>query len=199
MGRFKSASLIEFLPLTPGRWRDLELLFGERGGVGGCWCMYWRLTHSEFEAKKGEANRKAMKGIVDSGEIPGIIAYVDRQPAGWCSLAPREAFPRLENSRVAKRVDDQPVWSVVCFFIAKPFRRQGLSVALLKAGIEHAREQGARIVEGYPVDPRKGSMPDPFAWTGIADGFVKAEFVEVARRSDSRPVMRYFIDPSMGG
>lgn len=112
---------------------------------------------------------------------------------GWCSVAPREAFPALERSRVLKRVDDQPVWSVVCFFIAKPYRRQGLTVSLLKAAAEYARQAGARIVEGYPEDPKKADIPAPFAFTGLASAFLQAGFVEVLRRSATRPIMRYTI------
>lgn len=184
---------IAFHPLTPDRWEDLDALFGARGAVGGCWCMHWRLTSAQFYAQKGEGNRQAMKGIVDSGEVPGIIAYVDGRPGGWCSIAPRDAFSRLDRSRVLKRVDDQPVWSVVCFFIAKPYRRQGLSVKLLAAAIAYAESRGAKIVEGYPVEPRKDEMPDVFAWTGLAAAFQQVGFQEVARRSETRPIMRYHL------
>ncbi|MFH0931574.1 MAG: GNAT family N-acetyltransferase, partial [Candidatus Zixiibacteriota bacterium] len=114
---------LKFNTVTPKRWKDLENLFGERGACGGCWCMWWRLSRSQFNKQKGEGNRKALKKIVDSGEIPGILAYADGKPIGWCSVAPREGFPVLERSRILKRIDEKPVWSVVCFFVAKPFRR----------------------------------------------------------------------------
>ena len=182
---------LAFHPLTADRFRDLERLFGQRGACGGCWCMWWRLKRSEFEKQKGENNRKALKRIVECGEIPGLLAYADGQPVGWCSVAPREAFGALERSRVLKRVDDRSVWSVVCFFVAKPFRRKGLTVALLRAAIEYAREQGARIVEGYPIEPKKSPAPDPFVWTGLPSAFRRVGFVEVARRSPTRPIMRF--------
>lgn len=184
---------LEFHPLSPERWKDLESLFGERGACGGCWCMWWRLKRSQFEKQKGEENRKALKKIVDSGEIPGLLAYANGQPIAWCSVAPRETFPVLERSRTLKRIDDQPVWSVVCFFVAKPFRRKGLTVKLLRASLEYAKEHGARIVEGYPVEPKKTSIPDAFAFTGLVSVFRKARFVEVLRRSETRPIMRYYI------
>ena len=182
---------LKFQPLTAERFRDLEQLFGKRGACGGCWCMWWRLKRSEFEKQKGERNRKALKRIVESGEIPGLLAYAGGQPVGWCSVAPREVFGALERSRVLKRVDDRSVWSVVCFFVAKPFRRKGLTVALLRAAIEYAREQGARIVEGYPIEPKKSPAPDPFVWTGLPSAFRRVGFVEVARRSPTRPIMRF--------
>ena len=144
--------------------------------------MYWRLSNKDFEAMKGDNNRKVMRSIVDSGEIPGIIAYVDDQPAGWCSVAPRQAFPRLENSRVARRVDDEPVWSVVCFFIHKDYRRLGVSEGLLQAAVNYAGEHGAKMVEGYPVEPKDQNMPAVFAYYGLASTFRGVGFVEVARR-----------------
>jgi GNAT superfamily N-acetyltransferase len=184
---------LEFHPLTQGRWPDLEKLFGPRGACGGCWCMWWRLTRIQFFRQKGEGNKKAFKATVDSGKMPGILAYAEGQPAGWCAVGPREAYPALERSRVLKRVDDKPVWSVVCFFVAKPFRRKGLTARLLGAALDYVKSQGGEIVEGYPVEPREGWTPDPFAYTGLASAFRKVGFVEILRRSETRPIMRYSI------
>lgn len=186
-------SILKFYPLTPERWKDLEALFGERGACGGCWCMWWRLKRSQFEKQKGQENKKNFRKIVNSGEIPGLLAYANGQPIAWCSIAPRETYSVLERSRILKRIDDKPVWSVVCFFVAKPFRYKGVTLKLLKAAVKYAKECKARIVEGYPVEPKKTSMPDAFAFTGLAATFHKAGFVEVLRRSETRPIMRYFI------
>jgi GNAT superfamily N-acetyltransferase len=184
---------LEFHPLAPDRWTDLEKLFGEKGACGGCWCMWWRLKRSQFEQQKGEGNRKALKRIVASGEIPGLLAYLHNEPVAWCSVAPRKAYATLERSRILAPVDDKPVWSVVCFFVAKPFRHKGVTMKLLKAAIEYVKRQGGRIIEGYPVEPRKARMPDAFAYTGLASTFRKAGFVEVIRRSETRPIMRYSV------
>jgi GNAT superfamily N-acetyltransferase len=158
--------------------------------------MLWRLKHSEFEKQKGDRNRSAMKSVVDSGQVPGLLGYVDGQSVGWCAIAPRENFVRLESSRILKRTDQQPVWSVACLFVAKPFRRRGVSKALLVAAAQHVRQRGGKIVEGYPVEPKKASIPDVFAWTGLASAFVRAGFVEIARRSPTRPIMRRVFDSS---
>ena len=182
---------LTFRPLTLDRWSDLEKLFGARGACGGCWCMSWRLHRAQYEQQKGARNKAAFKRIVANGPPPGVLAYAGAEPIGWCALAPREVHARLENSRVLARVDGQPVWSVTCFFVAKSFRRAGVSVQLLKAGVDLAAKLGARIVEGYPVEPKKNPMPDVFAWTGIASAFRKAGFKEVARRSPVRPLMRF--------
>ena len=177
-------------PLTPGRWKDLERLFGERGACGGCWCMWWRLSRSEFAKQKGAGNKRAFKKIVDSGEVPGLLAYQRGEPIGWCGIGPRERFPALERSRILKRVDDQPVWSVACFFVARPYRRKGVTRRLLLAAKQYARKQGATVLEGYPVDPGKSAMPDVFAWTGFASAFQASGFQEILRRSEKRPILR---------
>lgn len=178
-----------FTPLTPARWQDFETLFGKNGACGGCWCMWWREPRSEYSRLAYEGNRQAMQALVSSGRVPGLLAYLAERPVGWCSLAPREEFSVLERSRVLKRVDDQPVWSIVCFFVARPYRRQGLTLRLLQAAVEYARQNGARIVEGYPVDkPGKFMALEDF--TGTASTFRKAGFVEVERRSPARPIMR---------
>ncbi len=184
---------LEFHPLTSDRWTDLEKLFGKRGACGGCWCMWWRLTRSEYERLKGEGNRKAMRGIVDKGEIPGILAYARSIPVAWCSVAPRDRFSALSRSRILKQVDDKAVWSVVCLFVEKSLRNQGLSTQLLSCAVEYVKKQGGQIVEGYPVEPKKDRTPDVFAATGLASAFRKAGFIECARRSETRPIMRYHI------
>jgi len=185
-----TARELEFHPLTPDRWADLEALFGPRGACGGCWCMSWLLPRREFDLGKGAGNRAAFKSIVAAGGEPGILAYAGGAPVGWCAVAPRERYARLERARTLARVDDAPVWSIVCFFIAKGFRRSGLSVALIKAAAAHARERGATVLEAYPVEPYSDRMPAAFAWTGTASAFRKAGFVEAARRSRTRPIMR---------
>lgn len=184
---------LKFHSVTPSRWKDLENLFGERGACGGCWCMLWRLPRAKWQQQLGKKNRKALKKIVDSGEVPGILVYTGGEPIGWCAVAPRETFQLLERSRIMGKVDEKPVWSVVCFFVAKPFRQKGMSVAMLKAAAEYAGKKGAKIVEGYPVEPKRDRMPDVFANTGLASAFRQAGFKEVLRRSETRPIMRYFI------
>jgi GNAT superfamily N-acetyltransferase len=184
---------LEFHPVTPDRWHDLEKLFGERGACGGCWCMWWRLRRSEYDQKKGAGTKRALKKLIAMGQVPGLLAYAEGEPVGWCSVAPRQDFSALERSRILKPVDDQPVWSVVCFFVARPFRRKGVTQQLLTAAIEYARKQGAKIIEGYPVEPKTSSVPDVFVFTGLASAFRKAGFVQVVRRSETRPIMRYTI------
>jgi GNAT superfamily N-acetyltransferase len=181
---------LTFRALTKARWADLERLFGPRGAVGGCWCMYWRLRRSRFEKTKGEGNRRAFRRIVATAAPTGVLAYADGEPVGWCAVAPREDYPVLERSRILARVDGRPVWSVSCFFIARPFRHRDVGRRLLVAAVDFARRGGARIVEGYPVEPRAGALPDVFAWTGLASAFRRAGFKEILRRSPTRPIMR---------
>lgn len=181
---------LEVHPLDLRRWPDLEKLFGPRGACGGCWCMYWRLPRTRFEKQKGAGNKRALKKIAASGEVPGLLAYWKGEPVGWCSLAPREGFPVLDRSRVLKRVDDKPVWSVVCFFVARKHRRRGVSEALLRAAVAYARQRGVKIIEGYPIAPRTARAPDVFLWTGLEKAFRRTGFHEVARRSETRPILR---------
>ena len=152
--------------------------------------MYWLTRGKAFGTGKGEPNKKAMKTLADAGKKPGLIGYLDGVPAAWCALSPREAYDRLEHSKTLARVDDKPVWSVVCFFVAKGHRKHGLGTRMLEAAADHARSRGAAILEGYPTDTAGGTLPDPFVFSGLAEIFLKAGFEEVARRSKSRPIFR---------
>lgn len=156
--------------------------------------MWWRIKRSQFEKQKGEGNKKAFYQIVKSDKAPGIIAYVDSDPVGWCAVAPRDYFPVLDRSRILKQIDEKPIWSVVCFFVAKPYRKKGVSRELLQAAIKFVRSHGGKIIEGYPIEPKKDRMPEVFAWTGFASVFKSLGFKEVKRRSETRPIMRYYLE-----
>jgi GNAT superfamily N-acetyltransferase len=159
--------------------------------------MVWRRSRAAWERGKGSGNRAAFQRVVRKGPPPGILAYADGEPVGWCAVAPREAYVQLERSRVLKRIDAEPVWSVSCLFVARPYRRHGVSVALLRAAAEFAASRGARIVEGYPVEPYSGKMPDAFAWTGTVAAFRAAGYTEAARGSPKRPIMRLAVAPGL--
>ena len=188
----QSATDLIFHPVTADRWPDLERLFGPRGACAGCWCMFWRLRRAEFGRSPAAERRARLKGLVDAGQVPGILAYADDEPIAWVSLGPRESFPPLERSRTLKRVDEQPVWAIVCFLVAKPYRRQGLMVKLLQGAVAYAASQGAQIVEGYPVDPAEGHRVSGGSegYMGLASAFRKAGFAEVSRPSERRVIMR---------
>jgi GNAT superfamily N-acetyltransferase len=183
-------------PLTPSRWDDLVELFGDNGAWGGCWCMFFRVARKEFDAgtrNRGKENRAALKQLVERRSTPGLLAYIDGRPVGWCSVAPRSEFGRIERSPIVKPIDDEPsVWSIVCFYMHRGHRGEGVGTALLKAAVDHAARKGARIVEAYPVDPH-GKLSNADAYHGLVWMFEKAGFTEVARRSDRRPIMRYVV------
>lgn len=182
-------------PLTPERWPDLEAIFGAKGCsiARGCWCMAYRLSGAREPPPPGvthaQANRAALKALVDAGHPPGLIGYRGKVPVGWVSIGPREEFARLKRSSVMKPVDEQPVWSIVCFVVPAEHRGQGVAQALLKGAVAYARQNGASLVEAYPVDKAARSNDD-FMWFGAKSMYDKAGFQEVARRKPQRPVVR---------
>lgn len=182
-------------PLTPDRWPDLEAIFMARGCsvARGCWCMYYRRSGARDPLPAGmtrvKANRADLKALVDAGRPPGLIGYRGKTPVGWISLGPREDYAKLARSVVMKPVDDQPVWSVICFVVPAEYRGQGIGHALLQGAIRHAKKQGATLLEAYPVDKSRRS-PDDGMWFGAKCMYDKAGFAEVARRKPQRPVVR---------
>jgi GNAT superfamily N-acetyltransferase len=184
-------------PLTSPLWSDFVELFGEKGAYGGCWCMWWRLSRREFEIGQGAGNRRAMKHLVDSGSIPGLLAYKGKKAIGWCSIAPREQYGALERSRVLKRLDSEPVWSIVCFFIHKECHGRGVSEKLIRGAVKYAGSCGAKIVEAYPTIPRRKELPPVSSFMGLPQIFRKAGFAECKRPSASKVVMRYYVDSSL--
>ena len=187
-----SGSEMTCQPLTPERWGDFTSLFGKNGACGGCWCMWWRQTRSDFEKKHGAANRRAMKRIVDSGEVPGLLGYSGDHVVGWVSVAPREKFESLERSRVLSRLDDLPVWSIVCLFVHKSERGRHLSEQLVRCAVEYAFSKGAPAVEAYPTEPRGRRLQAVSSFMGVPELFSEVGFAECARPSKSRVIMRRY-------
>jgi GNAT superfamily N-acetyltransferase len=181
-----------FRPLTAETLPDLERLFGPRGACGGCWCQWWHRKAADYSRNKGEGNHALLIEQVGRGQPRGVIAWLGEAAVGWCAVAPREHLVRLETSRILKPLDGEGVWAVSCFFIRKDLRGQGLSAALLEAAVRWAAGQGAKTIEGYPIDPQDQvtRAADTFVFTGLASVFRKAGFHEIARRSPTRPVMR---------
>ncbi len=180
-------SRLLFLPVTAERLADLTAFSQCHGKFRYCSCMRWRLTSSAFRRSTKEDRVATLEELVRAGTPVGILAYSGMTPVGWCSVAPRESYAALERSRVLPRVDDMPVWSVVCLFVDRHFRRQGLTGRLLKAAVDYARGQGAPAVEGYPVAPDAPS----YRHMGTPETYRRAGFVDVTPVGQKRLVMRY--------
>ena len=190
----------DIYPLTPDRWDDLEALFGPNGAYSGCWCMFWRVPRAQFGqrcAHGGAGNKAALREIVSRGDTPGLLAYSDGKPVGWCAVAPREVYTALERSPKRKRIDEQPVWSIVCFYVARGWRKQGVASALVDAAIEYVSSQGGSMLEAYPTLNEPGMKPptNAAAYMGLSEVFRAAGFTEVARPANTRfVIMRYAIE-----
>jgi GNAT superfamily N-acetyltransferase len=165
-------------PATGDRFEDLAtVLRPKREGASACWCMAYRLP--DRAAKSGPEREAYMRSLCESGQPPGVIAYVDGAPAGWCSVSPRAGLSRLVHSRTIPLVDEQPVWSVVCLVVRAGFRRQGVAKAMLEGAVDYARSQGAGIVEGYPLDAQGAKISAGFAYVGTVTMFEGAGFTRV--------------------
>lgn len=192
------ATNVKSYPATAERWKDIESLFSPKGAYAGCWCMFWRMERADFKKMKGEGTKAVLKEMTCKNQVAGILAYNNDEPIGWCSVGPREEYAPLENSRILKRVDDKPVGSIVCFYVAKSFRNQGVMAQQLRGAIEYAEQQGALIVEGYPIDMQTNQLAGQTlssysGYMGIASIFRAAGFVKVANASETQLIMRYMV------
>lgn len=163
----------------PDSFADVTRLFGPNGANSGCWCMWWRLSNSEWNATAKQGRHDALRSIVDSGGPAGLLGYTpDGSPVGWVAVAPRPEFPRLLRSKTLRLTDpdDPRIWSLNCLFIHRTRRRAGIGDALLAAAVTHAAEHGAAAVEGYPVaaDGIRRSSGEMF--TGTVGLFQRAGF-----------------------
>jgi GNAT superfamily N-acetyltransferase len=176
--------------LATVRWPDVEHLFRRGGQVKGCWCMWFRQSAAAFRANWGKGNREALRELVADGREPGLIAYRDGRPIGWCSVAPRAEYPRLASSLIAKPVDDTAVWCLTCLYVIPGERRAGVTRELVRAACAHVAARGGTTVEAYPVDDTLGPVPADDAYHGVVSLLCSEGFSEVARPTPKRPVVR---------
>jgi GNAT superfamily N-acetyltransferase len=181
-------------PLTPERWPDFEDLFGPNGACAGCWCMYWRIG-AAYRRRSPSANKRSFHAIVRDGPPPGLLAYEGDVAVGWCQLTPRAALDWLDRPGKLAPVDDAPVWALSCFYTRIGHRRRGVTDALIAAAIDAARRAGAPALEAYPLDR---TVSPSTSSTGFVSTFLRAGFVEVARRTAPRPIMRYELRGTTG-
>lgn len=173
---------MEIRVATPARWGDIVSLFERTGPRGGtpipsqCWCQYWHTRGRAYWEGSGDPNRARLEKQLRAGVAPALIAYADGAAVGWCRLGPRASFERLAHSKKLAPVDDERVWSVVCFYVHPAAKRQGVSSALLESAVELARERGAPMLEGYAARP---SQPNIDSYTGYLPMFEAAGFEPV--------------------
>ena len=170
-----------FHPATPDRWSDLESLFGTSGADDGCWCMTWRQTESQLANAIPEHNRALFKGQIDSGVSPGLLAYMGETAVGWCGVSPRASFVRLEGHRYFQNpTTDKAIWTIICLFVSKQARKQGVASGLLNAAVKYAIANGAQAIEAYPVNSHGKPLTAKEAFPGTVPMFLKAGFKEIA-------------------
>jgi GNAT superfamily N-acetyltransferase len=181
-----SPPALTFREVDQSTWPDFERLFESRGGPKACWCMVWRAMPRPGKGKLGAMRKAAISERVRSGIPIGILGYSDGEPVAWCSIAPRSTYRKGIGGIEEPGEAPDSVWSLACFFIARPFRGKGVTRILIDAAIAHARSKGARVIEAYPVDPDSPS----YRFMGYAGTFLGMGFTEAGAAGSRRHVVR---------
>ena len=190
MNEHPNAQDLEYLPVNGENLSDLSLFSQMHGKFRYCSCMRWRMRSSDFNRSSKEERVTALEALVEKGIPVGVLAYARGKPVGWCSVAPRENYEALERYKALPRLDNLPVWSVTCFFVDRHFRSQGVTLGLLKAAVDYAKSQGARVIEGYPVESGSPS----YTYMGSPGTFLAAGFRDATPAGQERWVMRYEVE-----
>jgi GNAT superfamily N-acetyltransferase len=177
------AAALAFRPVDRATWGDFERLFNGPGGPKFCWCMVWRATPEEGRGTSGTVRHGQMQDRVERGVPVGLIAYEADTPVGWVSIAPRDTYRRLGGPAAEP---GEIIWSLACMFTPRKRRGQGMAHRLIAAAADHARRQGATVLEAYPVDDEAPS----YRFMGFVSAFERAGFVTVGRAGTRRHVMR---------
>ncbi|MBD3784305.1 MAG: GNAT family N-acetyltransferase [Micrococcales bacterium] len=171
-------------PVTPDRFDDFADVVNPTRRATHCWCLSHRLRQQEIE-ELGEGSREqAARRLCERDAPPGVVAYRDGEPVGWCNIGARDDIPRLVHSTKIRPLDDLPVWSIICVVVRSGHRRQGVTTPLLEGAVQWAASRGAPAVEAYPVDPRGRRMDLTMAFVGTRSMFEKVGF-EVVGETDA--------------
>ena len=196
-GRDRELTSVDVRPLTTARLPDLATLFDQGGDPKWCWCSYFRVRGRDWTNATPAENRELLRAAARRRDhAPGLVAYDGGVVVGWVSLGPRDDYERLAYSKVLAPIDDVPVWSIVCFVVGRRWRGRGVAGDLLVAAIDYARDHGAKMLEAYPVEVRKGQrIASASAYQGTLGMFKRAGFKVVERRrmnaaSRPRPIVR---------
>lgn len=187
IGTVGRMSKIVIEPATADRFTDAEHALNGGGDGGTCQCQWWTIPNKQFSESTQPEKEALLRDELAQDLAPALIAYVDGEAAGWVRVGPRPAQQRLARTRAfaansEEPWDDESVWAVSCFVVRIEHRRRGLNAAMLHAAVDYARDHGARVVEGYPMDPdagRRRSSNELFH--GVVSTFRDAGFREVAR------------------
>lgn len=179
---------------TPERWNDAQAALAGGGDGRSCQCAWWTLTNAEYNSTTIDERRERLRHEIANTPSPGVLAYVDGQPAGWARVSPRTVQARLPRTRniataTQEPFDDPTVWALTCFSVRKEHRGHGITGALLAAAIDHARASGARLIEAYPVDTGGGKHPSNDLYSGTLPTFLAAGFTQVGLRKPGRPIV----------
>lgn len=187
---------IDIVSIADAPWHDVQTVFGTRGDPSTCWCQYFKMGNAEWKnASRATCEPLLQQQVRELDPAPGVIAYLEGEPVGWCAIEPRPNYSRLDRMRVLKgspeKPDDPTVWAVTCFVVRVGFRKRGIGGALLAGAIDHARRGGARVVEGYPVDPsQRTHVSSAELYHGTVSQFEAHGFREVSRPTPDRAVMQ---------
>ncbi|MFI5061008.1 MAG: GNAT family N-acetyltransferase [Actinomycetales bacterium] len=191
-------AIITVEPVRAELWPELERVFGERGDASGCWCQWFKLAGAAKRETPREAMAELLHESVCGEPAPGVMAWIDGEPAGWAAVEPYAAYPSLSRSPITKRLDGDPddPWAVTCFVVRLEHRGRGVARALLRGAVDHAVHHGATTVEGYPVNPDvRPSLTNAERYHGTVSLFGSAGFRIVRRPSATRAIMRFEAHP----
>jgi hypothetical protein len=112
-----------------------------------CYCQRFKIPNNITDENERAFLLRVQTdcGNPDSHITSGLIAYVEHEPVGWCSVEPRTAFKKRRTSRIPWRGQDEnkdgkSVWSVTCFIVRKGYRRRRITYALTQAAVDFSRE-----------------------------------------------------------
>jgi GNAT superfamily N-acetyltransferase len=190
----RDMSQIQVLPATSERFDEVENALTGGGDGRACQCQWWMMPGSRFSALSVEEKTEILREETAASVPPGLVATVDGVGAGWVRVGPRPDHERLARTKLYGKTSPEPwtdtsTWAISCFSVRKEFRGQGLTRRLLDAAVAFARENGARLVEAYPIDTATTKASSNELYHGALTTFLDAGFVETARPRADRPIV----------
>jgi GNAT superfamily N-acetyltransferase len=166
-------------PLDASTWEAFAELVERNNGIfGGCWCIGF---HGEISRTDASWNRAAKERRVRDGRAHAAMVFDDSGTAqGWCQYGSPEELPAIKHRReYEKDVPPRPDWRIMCLFVDRKHRGQGIARAALEGALDHMAEAGGGLVEAISEVTAGRQAQGRFLFSATVELFEEHGFTRV--------------------
>ncbi|MDQ2849078.1 MAG: GNAT family N-acetyltransferase [Actinomycetota bacterium] len=141
-------------PLSPQTWDAFADLAERHNGVwGGCWCIWFHLTHPYPPERKELGHREFKRLLVEEGRAHAALVFDGDVAVAWAEFGPVDELPNIHHRKEwEKGLVDMPDYRITCLFVDRRYRHKGMATVAVRGALALIGAAGGGLVESYPHD-----------------------------------------------